>query len=63
MESLPDVSMVSHFKDLPAPRIERAKTHPLMDMMVIALGSIRVGGDGFQDIELFGKRNQAWLEP
>ena len=22
-----------------------------------------VGGEGFQDMALFGKRNQAWLEP
>ena len=29
MESMPDVSIVSHFKDLPDPRIERAKKHPL----------------------------------
>ena len=47
MESMPDVSIVSHFKDLPDPRIERAKKHRLIDIIVIALGSIMVGGDGF----------------
>ena len=62
MESLPDVSIVSHFKDLPDPRIERAKKHRLIDIIVIALGSIMVGGDGFQDMELFGISKQAWLE-
>ena len=70
MESMPDVSIVSHFKDLPDPRIERAKKHRLIDIIVIApgsesgagSGSIMVGGDGFQDMELFGKSKQAWLE-
>ena len=62
MESPPDVSIVSHFKDLPDPRIERAKKHRLIDIIVIALGSIMVGGDGFQDMELFGKSKQSWLE-
>ena len=62
MESMPDVSIVSHFKDLPDPRIERAKKHRLIDIIVIALGSVMVGGDGFQDMELFGKSKQAWLK-
>ena len=53
MACMPDVSIVSHFKDLPDPRIERAKKHRLIDIIVIALGSIMLGGDGFQDMELF----------
>ena len=40
MDSTCDVSIVSHFKDLKDPRIERAKKHRLMDIIVIALGSI-----------------------
>ncbi len=62
MACMPDVSIVSHFKDLPDPRIERAKKHRLIDIIVIALGSIMVGGDGFRDMELFGKSKQAWLQ-
>ena len=38
MESMPDVSIISHFKDLPDPRIERAKQHRLIDIIVIAWG-------------------------
>lgn len=63
MDSTCDVSIVSHFKDLKDPRIERAKKHRLIDIIVIALGSIMVGGDGFQDMELFGKSKREWLEP
>ena len=62
MDSCPDASIVHHFKDLKDPRIERAKKHRLIDIIVIALGSIMVGGDGFQDMELFGQSKRAWLE-
>ena len=31
-------------------------------LIVIALGSIMVGGDSFQDMELFGQSKRAWLE-
>jgi hypothetical protein len=62
MDSTCDVSIVSHFKDLQDPRIERAKKHRLIDIIVIALGSIMVGGDGFQDMEPFGKSKREWLE-
>ena len=62
MDSCPDASIVHHFKDLKDPRIERAKKHRLIDILVIALGSIMVGGDGFQDMELFGQSKRAWLE-
>ena len=62
MVSYPDASIVHHFKDLKDPRIERTKKHRLIDIMVIALCSIMVGGDGFQDMELFGQSKRAWLE-
>ena len=62
MDACPNASIVSHFKDLKDPRIERAKKHRLIDIIVIALGSIMVGGDGFQDMELFGQSKRAWLE-
>jgi predicted transposase YbfD/YdcC len=62
MVSYPDASIAHHFKDLKDPRIERTKKHRLIDIIVIALGSIMVGGDGFQDMELFGQNKRAWLE-
>jgi hypothetical protein len=50
MNSTPDVSIVTHFKDLKDPRMERAKKHRLIDILVIAVGSSLVGGDGFKDM-------------
>ena len=62
MDCCPDASIVHHFKDLKDPRIERTKKHRLIDIIVIALCSIMVGGDGFQDMELFGQNKREWLE-
>ena len=61
MTSTPDVSIVTHFKDLKDPRIDRTKKHLLLDILVIALGSSLVGGDGFKDMELFGNSKQDLL--
>jgi DDE_Tnp_1-associated len=43
------------------PRIERTKKHNLLDILVIAVCTLLSGGEGFQDMELFGKSKRAWL--
>ena len=48
-------SIVEHFQTLEDPRIERTKKHLLLDILVIALCTLLTGGEGFQDMELFGK--------
>src|SRR5262245_9765 len=57
-----NVSIVEHFQTLEDPRIERTKKHPLLDILVIAVCTLLTGGEGFQDMELFGKSKQAWLQ-
>ena len=44
------------------PRIERTKKHSLLDILVIALCTLLTGGEGFQDMELFGKSKRPWLQ-
>jgi len=56
-----NASIVAHFRTLEAPRVERTKKHLLLDILVIALCTLLTGGEGFQDMELFGKSKQAWL--
>ena len=34
----------------------------MLDILVIALCTLLTGGEGFQDMELFGKSKQAWLQ-
>jgi predicted transposase YbfD/YdcC len=57
-----NASIVTHFQTLEDPRIERTKKHLLLDILVIALCTLLTGGEGFQDMELFGKSKQAWLQ-
>ena len=54
-------SIVEHFQTLEDPRMERTKKHLLLDILVIALCTLLTGGEGFQDMELFGKSKHAWL--
>jgi predicted transposase YbfD/YdcC len=62
MAELVNASIVTHFQSLEDPRIERKKKHLLLDILVIALCTLLTGGEGFQDMELFGKSKRAWLQ-
>jgi len=55
-------SIVEHFQTIEDPRIERTKKHHLLDILVIAVCTLLTGGEGFQDMELFGKSKRAWLQ-
>ena len=57
-----NASIVTHFQSLEDPRIERTKKHHLLDMLVIALCTLLTGGEGFQDMELFGRSKRPWLQ-
>jgi hypothetical protein len=41
--------------------MERTKKHNRLDILVIAVCTLLTGGEGFQDMELFGKSQRAWL--
>ena len=57
-----NASIVTHFQSLEDPRIARTKKHNLLDILVIALCTLLTGGEGFQDMELFGRSKRAWLQ-
>ena len=57
-----NASIVVHFQALEDPRIERTKKHNLLDMLLIALCTLWTGGEGFQDMGLFGKSKLPWLQ-
>ena len=42
--------------------MERRKQPLLLDILVIALCTLLSGGEGFQEMELFGKSKRAWLQ-
>jgi hypothetical protein len=51
-----NASLVKHFQTLEDSRIERTKQQHLLDILLIALCTLLTGGEGFKDMEIFGKR-------
>jgi predicted transposase YbfD/YdcC len=62
MGKLPVASMEHHFCDLEDPRIDRAKLHKLLDIVVIAICAVICGADGWVEVELFGNAKWEWLK-
>jgi len=53
--------LIDCFRDLPDPRIERTRHHRLIDVMVIGFCATLAGGEGFNDMEMFGTEKEAWF--
>src|SRR5215203_5390285 len=49
------------FADLPDPRIERTKRHPLLDLIAIAVCAVVSGADTWVDVEQWGVAKHDWL--
>lgn len=49
------------FATLEDPRKERTKLHQLSDILTIAILSTIAGGQGWDDMEVYGESKQAWL--
>jgi len=56
------ISLIATLEDVPDPRVDRSKDHELVDLLVIALCTILVGGDSFYDMEEFAEVRLAWLK-
>lgn len=54
-------AIVDHFFDLPDPRVDRTKKHPLVDILFIALCAVISGADGFVEIADFGRARIDWF--
>lgn len=48
-------------KSVPDPRIDRRKRHRLPDILAIAVLTYMSGGDGFRDMERYGRKHEARL--
>jgi predicted transposase YbfD/YdcC len=55
-------SLVDCFAALPDPRVARTRAHKLIDILVIGLCSTLTVGEGFTDMEFFGRARHAWLK-
>ncbi len=54
--------ILSIFREMPDPRVERGKIHSLEILMFIALGTFVTGGQSFYDMEWFAATRREWLE-
>ncbi len=57
----PTEIVLTIFRSLPDPRVERTKVHSLEVIMFIALCTYLSGGDGFYDMEDYAQARQDWL--
>jgi predicted transposase YbfD/YdcC len=62
LEEIDIATLLDCFAPLTDPRMERCKLHKLIDIVVIGLCTIISGGQGFVDMETFGKAKQAELK-
>ena len=52
---------MSHFSQIPEPRIERCRRHELMDILFLSICAVLCGAEGWEEIEDFGKVRLDWL--
>lgn len=62
MQTHPKLSLITHFQDLPDPRVDRTKDHDLIDLLVIAICTLLCGGESFNDMEDFGHAKRDWFQ-
>lgn len=49
------------FADLPDPRVERTRVHPLDEVLVVSVLAVLAGADGWDDIVEWGEAREKWL--
>ena len=54
-------TLIDYFADLPDPRIERTKHHPLLLILVIAICATLCGADDFVAMEQWARAREDWL--
>ena len=62
MRTYHKLNLLAHFQDLPDPRVARTREHRLIDLLVSAVCTLLCGGEGFNDMEDFGRAKEEWLK-
>jgi len=55
-------SLLTHFRALSDPRVNRTKDHELIDVLVIAICALLCAAESFNDMEEFGLAKQEWFK-
>src|SRR5271168_997098 len=56
------LSIVTHFKNLKDPRINRGKKHLLLDIIVLTICAVIADAEGWEDIESYGRAKLEFLK-
>jgi len=54
-------TIMDFFSDVPDPRVNRTKQHPLINIITIAICAVLSGADAWTEVEAFGHAKKAWL--
>lgn len=60
LEAAPTID--AHFGQLPDPRVLGRVTHPLLNILVIAICAVICGADEWTEVAAFGKAKRKWLK-
>jgi predicted transposase YbfD/YdcC len=61
MSDVPAARLLDHFAALDDPRVERTRSHALLDIVAIAVCAVICGADGWVEVEAFGQAKRSWL--
>lgn len=61
MSTFPENSIMSYFSTIEDPRTGQNISHPLINIMTIAVLGVICGADGWVDVERYGQAKQDWL--
>jgi len=61
-QSITVISLLDCFEDVPDPRVDRTKSHKLLDILVISICTLLCCGESFNDMEEFGNAKYDWLK-
>jgi predicted transposase YbfD/YdcC len=62
MQTRHRLSLIAQLQQLPDPRVTARCEHDLVDVLVIALCCLLCGGEGFNDMEDFGRGKRRWFK-
>ena len=61
-DEMTTASILEYFAEIPDPRIDRARLHPLTSILALSLVAVICGADSFVAIEEFGLSKEVWLK-
>ena len=62
MKLQPKKSISEYFSELEDPRVDRTKSHQLIDIITITICAVICGADTWVDIEAYGQSKHQWLK-